>query len=317
MPYAETKLKFRDNEEALELLGTGDENLRFWESLFDVRFRVRGDELIISGEREDVTKVSAALRKALQNLSQVPPEERRDLIVKALRGQQEPEAVVYSASGKAIVPFTAAQADYIRTMANNVITFAIGPAGTGKTFLAVAYGVRLLKEGTVDRIILTRPAVEAGESLGFLPGDILEKINPYLRPLYDALFEILGVDRTRKLIDKAIVEVAPLAFMRGRTLQNAFIILDEAQNVKRVQMKMFLTRLGPNARAVITGDITQVDLAHTEESGLTQAMAILQNIPGIGFITLTHRDVIRHPIVSRIIRAYDESGSRRSPEPCE
>lgn len=313
MPYSETKLKFRDNEEVLGLLGSGDENLRFWESLFDVRFRVRGDELIISGEREDVARVSSALRKALRHLPQVPPEERRDLFLNALKGQHESTAVVYSASGKAIVPFTETQAEYVQAMAKNVITFAIGPAGTGKTFLAVAYGVRLLKDGAVDRIILTRPAVEAGESLGYLPGDILQKINPYLRPLYDALFEILGVERTRKLIDKAIVEVAPLAFMRGRTLQNAFIILDEAQNVKRVQMKMFLTRLGPNARAVITGDITQVDLAHTEESGLTQAMAILQNIAGIGFVTLTHRDVIRHPIVSRIIRAYEDVGSSRTP----
>jgi phosphate starvation-inducible PhoH-like protein len=314
MPYSETKLKFRDNEEAVELLGSGDENLRYWESLFDVRFRVRGDELIISGERDDVHRVSTALRKALRHLPQVPPEDRRDLLVSALKPEPQAAAVVYSASGKAIVPFTPAQADYIRAMANNVITFSIGPAGTGKTFLAVAYGVRLLKEAAVDRIILTRPAVEAGESLGFLPGDILEKINPYLRPLYDALFEILGVERTRKLIDKAVVEVAPLAFMRGRTLQNAFIILDEAQNVKRVQMKMFLTRLGPHARAVITGDITQVDLAHTEESGLTQATGILQDIPGIGFVTLTHRDVIRHPIVSSIIRAYDESGRSRSPD---
>jgi phosphate starvation-inducible PhoH-like protein len=314
MPYSETKLKFRDNEEAVELLGSGDENLRLWETLFDVRFRVRGDELIISGEREEVAKVSAVLRKALRNLPAVPPEERRELLIKAMKGEPEPEAIVYTASGKAIVPFTSAQAEYVQAMASNVITFAIGPAGTGKTFLAVAYGVRLLKEGAVDRIILTRPAVEAGESLGFLPGDILEKINPYLRPLYDALFEILGVDRTRKLIDKAVVEVAPLAFMRGRTLQNAFIILDEAQNVKRVQMKMFLTRLGPNARAVITGDITQVDLAHTEESGLTQATAILQNIAGIGIVTLTHRDVIRHPIVSKIIRAYDEAVSKRAPE---
>lgn len=313
MPYSEMKIRFKNNEEAVELLGAGDENIRWWEEVFDVRFRLKGDELMISGEKTDVQKVGEALKRALKDVQTVPYENRRAYLLRAFQSPPEGKVLSVTASGKPIKPLSEGQRIYVEQILTSDITLCIGPAGTGKTFLAVACGVNFLKEGRVERIILTRPAVEAGESLGFLPGDMIQKINPYLRPLYDALFVVLGLEKTRRLIEREVIEIAPLAFMRGRTLRNAFIILDEAQNVRKIQMKMFLTRLGEDSRAVVTGDITQIDLPTSEDSGLIQVIEILKGIQGISIVRLTHKDVIRHPIVTRIIQAYEESSKSVRP----
>jgi phosphate starvation-inducible PhoH-like protein len=208
--------------------------------------------------------------------------------------------------GRIIMPRTEGQKKYIEAMRRNSVVFSIGPAGTGKTYLAVALAVSALKKGKLRRIVLARPAVEAGEKLGFLPGDLEEKVNPYLRPLYDAMDDMMDFDEVRRSLTRGIVEIVPLAFMRGRTLNDAFVILDEGQNSTRKQMKMFLTRLGENTKAVITGDITQVDLPDTEESGLRQAWKILKGIKGIGFVELTEKDIVRHRIVQDIVRAYEK-----------
>ncbi|MFN4181610.1 MAG: PhoH family protein [bacterium] len=305
MPKIETRIHFKNNEEALMLLGAGDEQLKFWEEILDVHFRLRGDQLIITGEKEDVARIEAVIHKALANLSQFPPEERSEYLMRLLKGEEE-KSITISVTGKKVQPLSSGQRKYVETIEQSDITFCIGPAGTGKTFLAVACAIEFLKGHRGARIILCRPAVEAGESLGFLPGDIRAKINPYLRPLYDALYEILGPEKTMRLLEKEIVEIAPLAYMRGRTLSNAFIILDEAQNVKKLQMKMFLTRIGIGSKAVITGDITQIDLPRREDSGLIHAMRVLRDIPGVGFAELSHTDVVRHPVVARIILAYQE-----------
>ena len=216
------------------------------------------------------------------------------------------DTIVLTQKGKAVQPKTLGQKEYINLIKNNDITFGIGPAGTGKTYLAVAMAVKAFKRDEVSRIILTRPAVEAGENLGFLPGDLKDKVDPYLRPLYDALFDMLGADKFNKYLERGLIEVAPLAFMRGRTLDNAFIILDEAQNTTKEQMKMFLTRLGFGSKAVVTGDLTQTDLPDNKRSGLLHATNVLKGVEGIGSITLTERDVVRHALVQRIIVAYDK-----------
>ena len=215
------------------------------------------------------------------------------------------EVIVTTAQGKPIKPKTLGQKSYVDKVLNNDIVFGIGPAGTGKTYLAVALAIRAFKKGEVNRIRLTRPAVEAGESLGFLPGDLQDKVDPYLRPLYDGLFEILGFETYEKLVEKGAIEIAPLAYMRGRTLDNSFVILDEAQNTTYEQMKMFLTRLGYGSKAIITGDKTQVDLPRGKSSGLRSASHILKNVKGIEFMNFTSIDVVRHPLVQRIIDAYD------------
>jgi len=211
-------------------------------------------------------------------------------------------------SGKTIVPRTVNQAAYLNSIHNSPVTFGIGPAGTGKTYLAVVMAIHYFLKGKVERIVLTRPAVEAGENLGFLPGDLIQKINPYLRPLYDALFELLTAERVTSLIEKGYIEIAPLAYMRGRTLNNAYIILDEAQNTTMSQMKMFLTRLGSNSKFVISGDVTQIDLAKPQFSGLIQSRKILKNIDGIEFINFSREDISRHPIVEKIVEAYEKAG---------
>ncbi len=231
--------------------------------------------------------------------------ENKDVIKQALD-----DAVISTATGKAIKPKTLGQQAYIEKIKNNDVVFGIGPAGTGKTYLAVAMAVRSFKQGEVNRIILTRPAVEAGESLGFLPGDLQDKVDPYLRPLYDGLFEILGFESYQGLVEKGLIEVAPLAYMRGRTLDNAFVILDEAQNTTSEQMKMFLTRLGYGSKAIITGDKTQVDLPRGKNSGLRTAERILKDVKGIEFQNFTSVDVVRHPLVQRIIDAYDKEDAK-------
>ena len=222
------------------------------------------------------------------------------------RKKELEDTIVLTQKGKAVQPKTLGQKEYINLIKNNDITFGIGPAGTGKTYLAVAMAVKAFKRDEVSRIILTRPAVEAGENLGFLPGDLKDKVDPYLRPLYDALFDMLGADKFNKYLERGLIEVAPLAFMRGRTLDNAFIILDEAQNTTREQMKMFLTRLGFGSKAVVTGDLTQTDLPDNKKSGLLHARDVLKGVEGIGSINLTERDVVRHALVQRIIVAYDK-----------
>ena len=235
--------------------------------------------------------------------------ENKDVIKQALN-----DAVITTATGKPIKAKTLGQQTYIEKIKNNDIVFGIGPAGTGKTYLAVAMAVRAFKQGEVNRIILTRPAVEAGESLGFLPGDLQDKVDPYLRPLYDGLFEILGFETYQNLVEKGLIEVAPLAYMRGRTLDNAFVILDEAQNTTSEQMKMFLTRLGYGSKAIITGDKTQVDLPRGKMSGLRTAERILKDIKGISFQNFTSIDVVRHPLVQKIIDAYDREDAKKELE---
>ncbi|WBW50375.1 PhoH family protein [Peptoniphilus equinus] len=220
------------------------------------------------------------------------------------------ETVVYTAMGKPIRPKTIGQREYLDAIKNNDVCFGVGPAGTGKTYLAMACAVRAFKNQEVNRIILTRPAVEAGESLGFLPGDLQMKVDPYLRPLYDALFEMLGVENYNKYVEKNMIEVAPLAYMRGRTLDSAFVILDEAQNTTNEQMKMFLTRLGYGSKAIITGDITQTDLPSTKKSGLKTVLRILKNVNGVGIKYLSNKDIVRHPLVQRILAAYDRYEKR-------
>lgn len=232
--------------------------------------------------------------------------ENKDVIKQALD-----DAIITTATGKPIKPKTLGQQAYIEKIKNNDVVFGIGPAGTGKTYLAVAMAVRSFKQGEVNRIILTRPAVEAGESLGFLPGDLQDKVDPYLRPLYDGLFEILGYETYQGFVEKGMIEVAPLAYMRGRTLDNAFVILDEAQNTTSEQMKMFLTRLGYGSKAIITGDKTQVDLPRGRMSGLKTAERILKNIKGIGFQNFSSIDVVRHPLVQKIIDAYDRDDQQK------
>ena len=219
--------------------------------------------------------------------------------------------ICITANGRPLKPKTMGQKKYIDLMKNNTVVFGIGPAGTGKTYLAMAMAITAFKNNEVNRIILTRPAIEAGEKLGFLPGDLQQKVDPYLRPLYDALYEIMGVENFTKNMEKGLIEVAPLAYMRGRTLDNAYIVLDEAQNTTPEQMKMFLTRIGYGSKAVITGDLTQIDLAEGKRSGLLEATKILSGIEGIGMITLTNKDVVRHPLVQKIILAYEKFESRK------
>jgi len=282
----------------------------------------RGDEVLIYGEREDVGRTGALVADLVSHINKTGELSERYLfyamtIVKENgRGPSEKLEIASSLAGvgtRQIKPKTLGQKAYLESIENYDITVSIGPAGTGKTYLAVAMAVAELKHKLVNRLMFARPAVEAGESLGFLPGDIRAKVDPYLRPIYDALHEMMTADRIRRLIEDRIIEIVPLAFMRGRTLNHAFIILDEAQNATAAQMKMFLTRLGNNSKAVVTGDITQIDLDNKEQSGLVQARNILQGIPGISFVELTERDVVRHKLVARIIRAY-EKWENRTPE---
>ncbi|MFZ8825903.1 MAG: PhoH family protein [Candidatus Caldipriscus sp.] len=285
-------------EKLLEVFGAYDERLKELKRMFpSVKISARGSELRLRGSESDVEMVREKIMRMIEGGDIYDGEEPYD---------EEGDVIV--TFKKKIKPLTENQKLYIRMIEENDIVFAVGPAGTGKTFLAVAMAVKYLREGKIERIILTRPAVEAGESLGYLPGTYEEKVYPYLIPLYDALFSMIPYDRVKRMMEARIVEVAPLAYMRGRTLSDAFIILDEAQNTKAVQMKMFLTRIGPRSKVVITGDVTQIDLPKHEKSGLTEAISILQGIEGIAFVFFDKEDVSRHRIVKSIIEAYERHG---------
>ncbi len=311
---AEAHVLMEDNDEAFRVLGRHDQHLKVVEKSFQVKIVPRGNELIISGNPAEVERV-ATLFHRLQDLARSGNDlglsEVRYAIELTKAGSGDrlkdifSDMLLVSARGKQIKPRTLGQKEYVEAIREDNLVFGIGPAGTGKTFLAVACAVRSFKNREVGRIILTRPAVEAGERLGFLPGDIQEKVNPYLRPLYDALFEILGLETFEKYVARDLIEIAPLAYMRGRTLDDSFVILDEAQNTTSEQMKMFLTRLGIGSRAVVTGDITQVDLPKGVSSGLEQAREVLKDIDGISFIYLSDKDVVRHELVQKVIKAYE------------
>ncbi len=301
------------------LFGVHDQNIKYLESLLDVRVNARGQDLTIDGDPKDVAVAERIveefaalfqegksftdreLREAFAQIAEDRAYSLRDYFTKARFNP---------AGKKQVAPKSANQRRYIEAIQNNDVVFGIGVAGTGKTYLAVAMAVQALMQKQVSRIVLARPAVEAGERLGFLPGDLQEKVDPYLRPLYDALFDLIDAERVTKLLEKRIIEVAPLAFMRGRTLADAFIILDEAQNTTSEQMKMFLTRIGFGSKAVITGDKTQIDLPTGKRSGLIEAERVLSGIEGIEFIYFTDKDVVRHRLVQMIVRAYEEHTTR-------
>lgn len=297
-----------------ELFGNFDENVKLIEETLNIDVILREGNIVLMGEEKNVDsalKLMNELHQTVLNGKSLDKQSISYSLSLLLEGSEQKikeleDTIVITQKGKAVQPKTLGQKEYINLIKNNDITFGIGPAGTGKTYLAVAMAVKAFKRDEVSRIILTRPAVEAGESLGFLPGDLKDKVDPYLRPLYDALFEMLGPDKFNKYLERGTIEVAPLAFMRGRTLDNAFIILDEAQNTTPEQMKMFLTRLGFGSKAVVTGDITQTDLPDKRKSGLVQATEILKSVEGIGTMILTERDVVRHELVQRIIRAYEK-----------
>jgi phosphate starvation-inducible PhoH-like protein len=304
------RLSLADNARLAQLCGPLDENLRQIEVAFDVRLSRRADTISVEGEGE-----SARLALDLLQTLWARPDARFDLediqleLVQAAQGRRpklaaaDDEPVLYTRR-ESLHGRTPNQVQYIRNILQHDITFGIGPAGTGKTFLAVACAVDALERHAITRLVLTRPAVEAGERLGFLPGDLTQKIDPYLRPLYDALYDLLGMEKTQKLFERGAIEIAPLAFMRGRTLNQSFIILDEAQNTTPEQMKMFLTRIGFGSRAVITGDTSQVDLPRGAQSGLSQVQKVLADVRGIAFNQFTSQDVVRHPLVARIVDAY-------------
>ena len=317
----EQRISIERLEQAINLFGSFDENIRLIESEFHVTVANREGELRVNGEPEDTMLACKAL-SALLTLSNrgeaINEQNVRYVIGLARSGQEEKigeltqDVICISAKGRPIKPKTIGQKEYVDSIAQNTVTIGVGPAGTGKTYLAVAAAVAAFRERKINRIILTRPAVEAGERLGFLPGDLQSKVDPYLRPLYDALFDMLGAETYQKYLERGNIEVAPLAYMRGRTLDDSFIILDEAQNTSREQMKMFLTRMGFGSKMVITGDATQIDLPADKLSGLKQAVRVLKNVEGIGICELTDQDVVRHVMVQRIIKAYADYEDARN-----
>ena len=303
-----------DNERLANLCGVLDENLRQIETAYDVTIARRGERCRISGETAQARRAAQAL-EYFYDLARQPisiDDIQLGLVELANTGHPVPTAPTLLTRKTDLHGRTPHQTDYLRQIQEHDITFGIGPAGTGKTFLAVASAVDAFERDQVERIVLTRPAVEAGERLGFLPGDLAQKVDPYLRPLYDALYDLMGFDKVSKLFEKQSIEVAPLAYMRGRTLNHAFIILDEAQNTTPEQMKMFLTRIGIGARAVITGDVTQIDLPKGQKSGLIEARRILADVRGIGFADFDASDVVRHPLVARIVAAYEKHDATKA-----
>ena len=298
-----------DNERLANLSGALDENLKQIESAFDVSIARRGEHFSISGQPEPSRLAAEALQRFYQQAGQSIGLEEIQLglieITGAATRAAGDDSLVLQTRRRDLHGRTPRQIQYIRQIREHDITFGIGPAGTGKTYLAVACAVDAFERDTVKRIVLVRPAVEAGERLGFLPGDMAQKVDPYLRPLYDALYDLMGFEKVAKLFERAAIEIAPLAFMRGRTLNHSFIILDEAQNTTPEQMKMFLTRIGFGSRAVVTGDVTQIDLAKSQKSGLVEAAMILGEVRGIAFTKFLADDVVRHPLVQRIVQAYE------------
>jgi phosphate starvation-inducible PhoH-like protein len=298
----------------MALFGLNDQNVALVEQECGVTVSLRGSELFLTGEAEDAGLAESVILKLLEMIRRGDLVDRtriRYAIALAREGDVDRideilrSVVAITHRGKQIRCKTLGQQEYVQAIRDHDLTFAVGPAGTGKTYLAMALAVVALKNKEIERIVLTRPAVEAGEKLGFLPGDLTQKVDPYLRPLYDALYDFMGVDSYQKLLERGVVEVAPLAYMRGRTLSDSFIILDEAQNTTSEQMKMFLTRLGFHSKVVVTGDITQTDLPYGKKSGLAEAIEILKDIPEIGMVHLTHKDVVRHELVQTIVKAYD------------
>jgi len=315
MENFEEKVSIINQENISKLLGTHDKNLKTIKSYFDVNILIRNDEIKVTGEQVSAQTVSKILKDVMSILDTEGEisEQKLIYIIEANKENSNidfngilKDVIVTTNSGRVIKAKTVGQKRYVDMIASKDIAFGIGPAGTGKTYLAVAAAVNALRKKEVDRIILTRPAVEAGEKLGFLPGDLQDKVDPYLRPLYDALFDIMGMENFLKNVEKQVIEVAPLAYMRGRTIDSSFIILDEAQNTTNEQMKMFLTRLGYGSRAVITGDITQIDLPDGKKSGLKSVINILKNVEGIGFMFFDTSDIVRHKLVQDIIKAYEK-----------
>ncbi len=309
-----------DNEYISAIFGRFDSNIKKIEKEFNVSIVNRGENIKISGTPARVgcaERVIFSLEALAKKGEEITDQNLNYLIqsvsvedlgeIQKMYGDQ----ICLTVNGRPVRPKTLGQKKYVDLIRNNTIVFGIGPAGTGKTYLAMAMAITAFKNNEVSRIILTRPAIEAGEKLGFLPGDLQQKVDPYLRPLYDALFEIMGAEKFNMNMEKGVIEVAPLAYMRGRTLDNAFIVLDEAQNTTPEQMKMFLTRIGYGSKAVITGDITQIDLGVDKRSGLSEATKILSNIDDIGMITLTNKDVVRHPLVQKIILAYEKAENKK------
>ncbi len=318
---SESKIVVADSDEAVALAGARDENLRLIERAVGARIGARGNEIRVTGTKEQVGRATELLGELVKLVRLGHPITAGEVEYAAKivgKGQAPVEDVVFtdvvlvSDRGKPVKPHTLTQREYIRAIARANLTFAIGPAGTGKTYLAMAMAVNALREGRVTRLILTRPALEAGERLGFLPGDIQAKVDPYLRPLFDALYDMMDFEKAQRLIQQGVIEVAPLAFMRGRTLNDSFVILDEAQNTTPEQMKMFLTRFGFGSTAVVTGDITQTDLPRGQVSGLNQVREVLPGIPGIAFVYFSDQDVVRHELVQRIIQAYEQHESRNT-----
>lgn len=302
-------------EQAVSLFGSFDENIRIIEKEFDVDVVSRGSEIKVTGEAENVSKGVRAINGLLMLINRgeaLSDQNVRYVISLVNEGNEDQlpqmtaDCICITSKGKPVKPKTLGQKKYIESIRKNTVTLGVGPAGTGKTYLAVAMAVTAFRAKEVNRIILTRPAVEAGEKLGFLPGDLQQKVDPYLRPLYDALYELMGVENFQKYLERGVIEVAPLAYMRGRTLNDSYIILDEAQNTTCEQMKMFLTRFGENSRVIVTGDLTQIDLPAGKKSGLKEAVEVLRGVDDIAVCELTHRDVVRHSLVQAIVKAYEK-----------
>ena len=325
----EKKIKL-EGTDTLSLLGLNDANLQIVEKRFDSHIVVRGETITIRGEPSEVEQVEKVFKELMYILNKNGNLTTNDIdtVIDLVTANGEPalprtiassmtrdelDTLVLYTKNQIIRAKTPGQREYVRQIRKNDIVFGVGPAGTGKTYLAVALAVASMKNNEVTKIVLTRPAVEAGESLGFLPGDLKEKVDPYLRPLYDALDDMIPAEKLRTYIEKRVIEIAPLAYMRGRTLNNAFVILDEAQNASAMQMKMFLTRLGPNSRAVVTGDVTQIDLPSKQSSGLVQIQEVLKGVEGIAFVYFDRNDVVRHRLVKDIIDAYDKYQNGSSP----
>ncbi len=318
---AEKLIELNSVDTALAIFGSCDENIRLLEGEFGITAVCRGTQIKFTGEPEGVAAAGRAVDAMLTLLENHTPLEEQTVrycISLASAGEDSrvqeltEDFVAITAKGRPVRPKTLGQKEYLNSIRKNAITFGVGPAGTGKTYLAVAMAVKAFKSKEVTRIILTRPAVEAGEKLGFLPGDLQNKVDPYLRPLYDGLYDMLGPETFQKLQEKQSIEVAPLAYMRGRTLDDAFIILDEAQNTSPEQMKMFLTRMGVGSKVVVTGDVTQIDLPDKARSGLVDALSVLKSVEGIGRVYFSEKDVVRHRLVQQIVKAYDRAAAARS-----